>query len=200
MAIDYNFEPKGHRSELGWYDRGYIPHFDGGPIPQFITFRLFDALPKRVVVELEEKAKALGDDSGAIFRKSLEKYLDSSYGECFLARPAIAQMVVEALNFHKDKKYRLHAWVIMPNHGHILATPLPAVELRKIAHSIKSYTAHEANKMLGRTGQFWQHEIFDRYIRNREHFLNVIEYIENNPVKAGLCRVASDWRYSSAGS
>ena len=52
--------------------------------------------------------------------------------------------------------------------------------------------------MLGRTGQFWQHEPFDRYIRNATHYRNVVSYIENNPVKAGLCKQASDWRFSSA--
>ena len=86
----------------------------------------------------------------------------------------------------------------MPNHIHFLATPLENIELSEIAHSIKSYTAHEANKLLNRNGQFWQHEPFDRYIRNRKHFVNVIEYIENNPVKARLCEKPKDWRFSSA--
>ena len=86
----------------------------------------------------------------------------------------------------------------MPNHIHFLATPLENIDLSEIAHSIKSYTAHEANKLLNRNGQFWQHEPFDLYIRNRKHFVNVIEYIENNPVKARLCEKPKDWRFSSA--
>ncbi len=107
-------------------------------------------------------------------------------------------MTETSLLFHHEKKYCLIAWVVMPNHLHFLATPLANVELREIAHSIKSYTAHEANKMLNRDGQFWQHEPFDRYIRNQKHFANVIEYIENNPVKAGLCDKPENWRFSSA--
>jgi REP element-mobilizing transposase RayT len=107
-------------------------------------------------------------------------------------------MAQDSLLFHHDKKYKLHAWVIMPNHIHFLATPFEDVDLREIAHSLKSYIAHEANKLLNRTGQFWQHEPFDRYLRNRKHFVSVIEYIENNPVKAGLCNRAAGWRYSSA--
>lgn len=86
----------------------------------------------------------------------------------------------------------------MPNHIRFLATPFENVELREIAHSIKSYTAHEANKLLNCQGQFWQHEPFDRYIRNRKHFANVIRYIENNPVKAGLWEKPEDWKFSSA--
>ncbi|HEY8188950.1 MAG TPA: hypothetical protein VIF64_22975, partial [Pyrinomonadaceae bacterium] len=65
-------------------------------------------------------------------------------------------------------------------------------------HSLKSYTAHEANKILCREGQFWLEDYFDRYIRNEEHFQNTVKYIENNPVKAGLCAKASDWPFSSA--
>ncbi len=45
---------------------------------------------------------------------------------------------------------------------------------------------------------FWMEEYFDRYIRNADHFRNAVNYIENNPVKAGLCSKPSDWPFSSA--
>ncbi len=128
----------------------------------------------------------------------MEAYLDSGHGHCFLQDPRIARLVEDSLLFHQEKKDKLSAWVIMPNHIHFLATPLEKIELREIAHSIKSYTAHEANKLLNRRGQFWQHEPFDRYIRHRRHFVSVIRYIEENPVKAGLCARAEDWTFSSA--
>ena len=198
MPIDYNFQPKGFRSNLGWYDRGYIPHFDGGEIPQFLTFRLFDSLPQKVVEKWREDAKDQGEEGKVIFRKNVENYLDKGFGECFLKDERVAEMAQNSLLFHHDKKYRLLSWVVMPNHIHTLATPFEKTELREITHSIKSYTAHEANKLLNRKGQFWQHESFDRYVRNRKHFVNVIEYIENNPVKAGLCEKPEDWKFSSA--
>lgn len=197
MAIDYNFQPKGLKSDFGWYDRGYIPHF-GGELPQFFTFRLFDSLPQSILGQFRQETKNDGEAGKITFRKSVEKYLDSGYGECFLKRPLIAQIVADSLKFHHGKKYHLTAWVVMPNHIHFLATPIQNVELREIAHSIKSYTAHEANKVLKRNGQFWQHEPFDRYIRSAKHYSNVIKYIENNPVKAGLCETACSWRFSSA--
>jgi len=128
----------------------------------------------------------------------VERYLDWGHGSCFLRDERVANLVQNSLLFHHDKKYRLSAWVIMPNHIHFLATPLENIELSQIAHSIKSFTAHEANKLLKRTGQFWQHEPFDRYIRNRKHFVSVVRYIENNPVKSGLCSLPEDWRFSSA--
>ena len=70
--------------------------------------------------------------------------------------------------------------------------------LVEIMHSLKSYTASEANKMLGRRGRFWQKEYFDRYIRNARHFAKVVANIENNPVRARLCEKAEDWPFSSA--
>ena len=188
---------KGFRSNLGWYDRGYIPHFDGGQTPQFLTFRLFDSLPQAILKKWREAASQ-EEESKARFRKRVEHYLDQGYGSCFLEDRRVAKLLEDTLLFHHEKKYRLTAWVIMPNHLHFLATPLEGIELRAIAHSIKSYSAHEANKLLNRRGQFWQHEPFDRYIRNRKHFLSVIRYIEDNPVEAGLCATAADWRFSSA--
>ena len=138
------------------------------------------------------------EESKTIFRKNIEKYLDAGYGQCYLKVAEVAQMVSDSLRFFDGSKYRLSAWVVMPNHIHFLVIPFEGVQVRDIAHSIKSYTAHEANKILGRTGQFWQPEPFDRYIRNADHFANVVRYIENNPVKAGLCKTLGDWRFSSA--
>ncbi len=86
----------------------------------------------------------------------------------------------------------------MPNHFHIAFRQKPGVLLEKIMHSIKSFTAQEANKLLGRQGKFWQEEYFDRYIRDGRHFAAVVRYIEMNPVKAGLCERPEDWKYSSA--
>ena len=192
MPIDYNFPPKGLKSELGWYNRGHLPHFEGGTVPQFLTSRLYDSVPQSLIEEWK------GNLNDVQFRKTVEKFLDAGYGSCYLRDPVVAAMVADSLKFHDGKKYDLAAWVIMPNHIHFLVHPFKGVELSEIAHSIKSYTAHEANKILGRSGRFWQVEPFDRYIRNARHYSAVVRYIENNPVKAGLCAKASDWKYSSA--
>ena len=69
--------------------------------------------------------------------------------------------------------------------------------LQEILHSWKSFTANQANKLLGRSGEFWQREYFDRYIRNAEHYVQAVGYIEENPVKAGLAKVKMDWPWSS---
>jgi REP element-mobilizing transposase RayT len=186
-------------SRLGWHSRGYLPHFDGGELAQFITFRLHDALPASVLVRWEEDLKQeQPGEIEAIMRRRVEAYLDQGHGSCYLKEIEIARLVQNALIFHDQAKYRLSAWVIMPNHVHLLCTPGLGHYLAEIMHSLKSYTASEANKMLSRTGRFWQKEYFDRYIRNARHFAKVIAYIENNPVKARLCEKAEDWPFSSA--
>ena len=124
--------------------------------------------------------------------------MDRGYGSCYLREDRIAQMVQNALLYFDGERYVLHAWVVLPNHVHVLFTPKAGHEMSEIAHAWKSFTAHEGNKALQRAGEFWQREPFDRYIRDEKHFTNAVAYIENNPVKAGLCQTPEDWRWGSA--
>ncbi len=86
----------------------------------------------------------------------------------------------------------------MPNHVHVLFSVLPGAPLGDTVGSWKRYTARHANQQLGRTGPFWQTEYWDRFIRNEGHFNATIEYIDQNPVKAGLVNDPSLWPYGSA--
>jgi REP element-mobilizing transposase RayT len=128
----------------------------------------------------------------------LERYLDQGYGACYLARLGIAQIVEEALLHFDGDRYRLLAWVVMPNHVHVVVEMFEAHPVAEIVHSWKSFTAHTANRVLGRRGPFWQIEYFDRTIRDESHLLAAIEYTHNNPVSAGLVDSPPEWRYSSA--
>jgi REP element-mobilizing transposase RayT len=107
-------------------------------------------------------------------------------------------MVQKSLHHFDGQRYWISAWVVMPNHVHMLLTPNAKWPLSQILQSFKSYTSHEANKILGRRGQFWMEDYFDRYVRDKKHFAGAIRYIENNPVKARLCRKPEDWPFSSA--
>ena len=192
-----NSQENKQNQPIGWHSRGYLPHFDGGEICQFITFRLADSLPQKVLhrwkLELDNRQIT---DAG--FRKKVEIYLDLGYGENLLKTDEIASMVEETLLFYDAKKYKLIAWVVMPNHVHFLAVPLPDSQLSQIMKSIKSYTAYEANRIFCRKGSFWFPDYFDRFIRNHEHFVKTVHYIETNPVKANLCKSVEDWKFSSA--
>lgn len=179
----------------GWHSRGYLPHFDQPGLVQSITFRLADALPKQVVESLSQDKQYLKDPEK---RQRLEAYLDAGHGGCYLRDPRIGQLVENALLYFDDERYRLLAWVIMPNHVHTLIETIFGYPLDQIVHSWKSFTAHKANGLLGRSSQFWFQDYFDRYIRNERHYDNVVRYIHENPVKAGLVPNAVDWPFSSA--
>ena len=117
----------------------------------------------------------------------------------WLQQPNVAACVAEALFLGERvwKKYDLRAWVIMANHVHVLLSP--SVELSKVTKSIKSYSARQANEVLGRTGEpFWQDESYDHWVRDDEEMNRIIRYIEWNPVKAGLVGRIEDWHWSSA--
>ncbi|HVR34661.1 MAG TPA: transposase, partial [Methylomirabilota bacterium] len=161
---------------------------------QFITYRLWDSIPSKLRHEWTEAMNL--EDNREKFRR-MESMLDRGCGSCSLRDPRVARMVQDNLWHHDGKSYRLLAWVIMPNHVHLLAEfwkPLGEV-LRKW----KSYTGKRANLLLGRGGvPFWQVDYFDRFIRDEEHYRRVVRYIENNPVKARLVREPAQWPWSSA--
>lgn len=172
----------------GWHSRGYLPHFDSAEIIQFVTFRLADSLPSAVAQSLAKLADNLAETDGK---------LDSGLGSCCLKDPSVAKVVEDALMHFDGQRYLLLAWCIMPNHVHVLVEPTAGSALGSIVHSWKSFTAKEANRLLGRSGPFWHRDYFDRYIRDEGHLARTVEYIENNPVKAGLVSSNADWLWSS---
>ncbi len=192
-------------NHLHWHSRGYIPHFDDPLRLQFITFRLADSLPQRVLQEIARNLNSINpvkpeDQSGIEKRRQskYEKYLSMGYGSCLLKKPQIATIVENSLLFFDSKRYRLLSWVVMPNHVHALIETYQGYPLHRILHSWKSFSAHKINKTVGRQGQLWQKEYFDRFIRNENHYWDAIEYIHQNPVKAGLVDDPREWRFGSA--
>ena len=179
----------------GWHSRGYLPHYDRPGLIQMITFRLADALPAAVLLQLRQEAKGRGS---ATWRQRQEELLDAGYGACYLREARVARVVESALLYFDRIRYRLLAWVVMPNHLHVLIETLPGPTITQVVYSWKSLTAREVNKLFSLTGQFWQRDYFDRVIRDERHFANAVKYIHNNPVKARLVQLTEDWPYSSA--
>ena len=124
----------------------------------------------------------------------IEAYLDTGAGACFLGKPAVAEEIVHSLRHFEGVRYRLFAWCVMPNHVHVVFQPLADHTLAGIVHGWKSYTAKEANRLLHRTGVFWQREYYDHLVRDEAEFRRVVRYVLENPVKAGL----RDWPWVSA--
>jgi putative transposase len=173
----------------GWHSRGYLPHFDSPETIQFVTFRLADSLPSAVIEALQAEADAV---------QRIDHELDGGLGACWLRRPEISELVQDALLHFDHDRYRLLAWCLMPNHVHVVIEILGNHSLSDIVLSWKSFTSRRANIQLGRSGPFWHADYFDHYIRDEEHLARTIEYVEQNPVKAGLIDVANGWLWSSA--
>ena len=187
-------------SHKGWHSRGYLPHFDAEDTIQFITFRLHDSVPASVIEQWKQELhwrKGLSADSkeAVALRKKIEKYADSGMGACYLRDERIAELVQNALKHFDGERYRLIAWCVMPNHVHVLIETM-GHSLSDIMHSWKSFTAHKANKILGKSGLFWMPDYFDRFIRDERHFAATVEYIRQNPVKAGLVDEPEEWLWS----
>ena len=131
-------------------------------------------------------------------RRKIDRYEDAGHGSCVLRDARAAAIVENAFLYFDRQRYGLVAWCVMPNHVHVMTEMYEGFTLSNILHSWKSFTATEINKLLKSRGQLWLEEYHDRYIRNERHFHAMLSYIENNPVKAGLCRERSDWAFSSA--
>lgn len=116
----------------------------------------------------------------------------------YLRLEPIAQIVKDSLQIgERLGHYRLHAWVVMANHVHLLVTP--EIAPARLIASLKGTTARAANKVLGRTGEpFWQAECYDHWVRDEKEFRRIWSYIEGNPVKAGLVSDATAFHWSSA--
>ena len=164
-----------------YYER-HLPHWQPEGAALFLTWRLHGSLPKWVEFA------------------DVDAELDmAASGPRWLEDDRVAQCVVDALQYGERnlRLYKIYAWVLMPNHVHILLQP--EAKLAKITRSIKNYSARQANAILGRTGQpFWQDESYDHWVRGREEFAKIAGYIEENPVAAGLVESPSAWRWSSA--
>lgn len=184
---------------MSYYQR-HLPHWHPEGKSLFITRRLHGSLPRAVLDCRRGQAKSLSHPKpGEAFLK-MDRELDkASIGPLWLKNPLVAQCVVDALRSGESglNKYDLHAYVVMPNHVHVLLRP--NVPLPKITQGIKGSTARFANQLLGRLGQpFWQDESYDHWVRHERSFSRVIAYIEGNPVSAGLVDQINDWPWSSA--
>jgi REP element-mobilizing transposase RayT len=176
---------------LTYYER-HLPHWQPENAALFVTWRLYGSRPR--IVDFIGKRTA-----GEAFTAEDRELDKAATGPRWLLDERIAQCVVDAIQYGEKQLnlYELQAWVLMINHVHILI--YPKAKLARITKSIKSFSARQANTILGRTGQpFWQEESYDRWVRGPKGFQEILHYIEENPVTANLVETASDWRWSSA--
>lgn len=192
----------------------HLPHYQPPGATLFITFRLAESLPKDLLDHLITESKRLETEIEqipdlnqrkqslqALYKKSFAKWdscLDAvKSGPTWLAQPDIAKIVISEIKMNAGIQYELAAYCIMPNHVHMVITPLRTEDsyfpISRIMQMIKGRTARKANLILGRQGQFWQHESYDHVVHDNAELERVIHYVINNPVRAGL---PAQWSYS----
>ena len=172
---------------------GNLPHWRQEGVTCFVTFRLADSIPYERLAQWLAERKAwqaahpppLSRDAlreyGRLFPARIEAWLDSGLGSCLLGRPDCRRIVEDALAHFAGVRYLLDEFVVMPNHVHVLATPLGEHRLSGILHSWKSFTGNQINRATGRQGAFWQKESFDHIVRNAASLERFRQYIRDNP-------------------
>ena len=118
-----------------------------------------------------------------LFAERIQRWLDAGHGSCILRQADSRQIVEDALRHFADIRYSLYAFVVMPNHVHVLFMPEEGCDGRTIVQGWKSYTAKMINKLLNRNGIVWQKESYDHLVRNAEEFNAIRAYIRGNNAK-----------------
>ncbi len=173
------------------YSGAFLPHTEAMGRPQMITFHLGDSIPREIYHQLTDEVSTPAER-----RRICERYLDRGRGRCWLNNKKIAGVVSQTLKFYDDSRYHLVDWVVMPNHVHVVYDR-PAHPMGSIVKDWKSYSGQQCNRRLGRRGQFWRRDYFDRYARCPRHLFNMSCYVLLNPVKAGLVDDPFQWPFSS---
>lgn len=170
---------------------GELPHWQQDGALQFVTFRLGDALPLSLIRDWQEERKQwlaahpqpwseeVGSEYHRNFSAKIERWLDQGMGSCLFADPHARCVLAECLMRFEGERVLHQAWVIMPNHVHLLFCP--KVPLEKLIQAWKGHTA----RVLGR-GPIWQRDYHDTMVRDEGHYANVLRYIRRNPLKAKL--------------
>ncbi len=191
---DYNwFDPTaavGH----GWGRN--LPHWRQRGAIYFVTFRTADSIPAPVLAEWQrERAAWLAahpepHDAATtreyhrLFTERMHRFLDDCHGDCPFRSAEPRQCVVEVLTHldgADDRGYALDAFVVMPNHAHVLVAPRGEAQLSEICKTWKSVASHRVNKLLRRRGAFWQEESWDHIVRSAGHLERYRRYIAENP-------------------
>ena len=204
--------------EYRLFYRRQLPHFQPPGATLFITFRLAKSIPTQVLAELLDEARrvetlldGIGDPEERTRQVTLaRRQMFSTWDEAlhrnvespqWLRDSRIAGLLADSLHQRNGRVYNLEAFCIMPNHVHLICSPLPREDgshlaLSSIMHSLKLYTALRANRLLEREGDFWQHENYDHVVRNEAERERIVNYVINNPVNAGLVDQAQDWPWT----
>jgi len=175
-----------------------LPHWQQSDKLIFVTWRLADSLPQEKLAELEKQKttwltehpqpwdEATEEEYHETFSNQIDRWLDAGEGECILRMPEVAEIVKGALLHFDRERYVMDTFVVMPNHVHVVFQLKDGFALEDVMHSWKSFTAKKINEMLGRSGEVWQRDYWDRMVRGGKHLVNLRKYLGRNPEGAKL--------------
>jgi len=177
--------------------RGYLPHFNSYNVAQHLIIHQADSIPLVSKMKLKD-----GLDSDAIIvpNSYFQRLLDSGYGTSLFNNAKNADRMREIIFHFHGVRYEISAFVIMPNHIHVLLIVFKPWSLSQVVASWKKYSSRTIDNPVDKPSngrRLWHSEYFDRYMRNSAHFEKTVDYIHYNPVKAGLVENPEDWRWSS---
>ncbi len=198
------FQPFNPDAEVRQF-RNHLPHWRQSGVTYFVTTRLADSLPQNVledwraerelwlrvngyaeVTPPETLPTKLRAEYHSRFSRKFHELLDAGAGECWLRKTEHAAMVADALRHFDGERYELGDFVVMPNHLHVLVSPIGENELSDILHTWKRFTAQVINKLARRNGALWQAESFNHIVRGEEQLRRIQQYVAENPAKARL--------------
>jgi putative transposase len=162
----------------------------------FVTWRLAGTIPKTRLPRPNAGAPLSAGRAFLAWDREVDK---AAFGPVWLQDARVARVVADALSYGESGRqfYQLRAWVVMPNHVHVLLRPKTSMPV--ITRWLKGSTARQANLILSRTGEaFWQDESFDHRVRDEAELDRIVRYVEYNPVSIGLAANPSAWPWSSA--
>jgi REP element-mobilizing transposase RayT len=189
---------------------GSLPHWMQSGVVCFLTWRTWDSIPASWIDvwaadraawlrkhgldaddgtwhhQLAKLPREIRTEFNREFSGRFEAQLDKCQGECALRRPELSEIVARSLRHFDGERYTLYDFVVMPNHVHLLATFHTLGEMMDQCTNWKRFTSTAINRVLGRTGRFWQTECFDHLVRSEVRFLYYRSYIASNPDQAGL--------------
>lgn len=179
-----------------------LPHFYSKDAIYDISFRLANTIPRHIFQSYCNSKEQLIKQRKhkqiyALYNEHIDSFLDNIDNDRnWLSIESVQKEVISAINYHNNKSYSLIAFCVMPNHVHLIINTFnyPYKPLGDTLGSIKQFSATQANKILGRSGQFWHHESFDHQIGNRNELAEKIDYLKNNPVKAKLVSEWGNWK------
>jgi REP element-mobilizing transposase RayT len=175
-----------------------LPHWQQDGVVYFVTWRLADSLPQAKLAQLQQDkdiwlrshpapwTEETEEAYHSQFSEQIDEWLDAGEGVCVLRDPKLADVVAAALWHFDGMRYDLEAFVVMPNHVHLMFRVRGGYRLEQVIKSWKGFTANKINERIGQRGCLWQEDYWDRIVQNPRHWRKCFEYIRDNPNRAKL--------------